>query len=78
MSGLKKQYLVMACTQCRRLLLASSDRKTRTCPYCGKRVKAEEAEVVARSESPRVARQFLQDAKVRSQGRFSARRDAGR
>jgi DNA-directed RNA polymerase subunit RPC12/RpoP len=78
MSGLKKQYLVMACTHCSRLLLATSDKKTRTCPYCGTRVKAEEAQVVARSESPKVARQFLQDAKARPEGRVSPRGDGRR
>ena len=67
MPRIRKQYLVIACTSCGRLLLTTSDRKTRTCVYCGKRVKAEEARVEARSENPKVARQFLQEAKTKAQ-----------
>jgi len=59
-----KEYLVLACTNCGRLLLAVSDRKTRTCPYCGKRVRAEDAKVVTRSENPKEARRVLQEAKT--------------
>jgi DNA-directed RNA polymerase subunit RPC12/RpoP len=63
-SKLKKQYLVVACTRCGRLLLAVSDKKTRTCPYCGHRVKLGEARVVTRSENPKKARLVLQETKT--------------
>jgi len=72
MPRVKKQYLVIACTNCGRLLLAVSNQKSRTCPYCGKRVKSDEAQVAARSEDPKVARQFLQEAKNKSQTSISA------
>jgi hypothetical protein len=35
------------------------------CPYCGKHVRVEDARVLGRSESPKEARQMLQEAKTR-------------
>jgi RNA polymerase subunit RPABC4/transcription elongation factor Spt4 len=61
----KKYYIVVECSNCRRLLLAASDKKTRTCPYCGKRVNLEDARIVAKSESAEEARRLLQELKVR-------------
>lgn len=63
----KKHYLVVACTSCGRFLLAASDKRTRSCPYCGKRVRIEDARVIARSESAREARLVLQEAKTQEQ-----------
>jgi DNA-directed RNA polymerase subunit RPC12/RpoP len=63
----KKHYLVVACTHCGRLLLAASDKRTRSCPYCGRRVKIENARVIARSENAREARLVLQEAKAQEQ-----------
>lgn len=60
----KKQYLVVSCTNCGRYLLAVSDKKTRTCPYCGKRVSMGTANVVAMSEDPEEARAALQEMKT--------------
>jgi predicted RNA-binding Zn-ribbon protein involved in translation (DUF1610 family) len=65
MSSSKKHYLVIECTRCRRFLLAVSRNETRTCPYCGKRVRLEGARVVVRSESAEDARVVLQDLKAR-------------
>ena len=67
MSKPKKQYLVVACTGCDRLLLAVSDKKTRACPYCGRRVKLGEARVITRSDNPKEARLVLQETKTREQ-----------
>ncbi len=67
MPNLKKHYLVVACTSCGRFLLAASDKRTRTCAYCGKRVKIEDARVIARSEDAREARLVLRDAKAQEQ-----------
>ncbi|MGA2460768.1 MAG: DUF1922 domain-containing protein [Candidatus Bathyarchaeia archaeon] len=64
----KKQYLVVSCTKCARYLLAVSDKKTRSCPYCGKRVSMETAKIVARSENPEEARSALQEMKAREHG----------
>lgn len=61
----KKQYLVVECTKCGRYLLAASNSKTRTCPYCGKRVSLEDARVAAKSEKPEEARAALQQLKQR-------------
>jgi DNA-directed RNA polymerase subunit RPC12/RpoP len=63
----KKHYLMVACTRCGRLLLAASDKKTRSCPYCGRRVKIENARLIARSENAREARLVLQEAKSQEQ-----------
>jgi predicted RNA-binding Zn-ribbon protein involved in translation (DUF1610 family) len=65
MSSSKKHYLVIECTSCKRFLLAVSKNETRTCPYCGKRVRLEDARVVVRSESAEDARVVLQDLKTR-------------
>ncbi|MGA2789896.1 MAG: DUF1922 domain-containing protein [Candidatus Bathyarchaeia archaeon] len=67
MSKPKKNYLVVACTNCGRLLLAVSDKKTRSCPYCGRRVNLEDARLIARSEKPKEARRVLQEAKTQAQ-----------
>ena len=67
MSKPKKNYLVVACTNCGRLLLAVSDKKTRSCPYCGRRVKLKDARFIARSENPKEARQVLQETKTQEQ-----------
>jgi DNA-directed RNA polymerase subunit RPC12/RpoP len=61
----KKNYLVVECSNCKRFLLAASDKKTRTCPYCGKRVKLEDARIAAKSESSEEARLALQELKLR-------------
>ncbi|MGA8905766.1 MAG: DUF1922 domain-containing protein [Candidatus Bathyarchaeia archaeon] len=63
----KKHYLVVACTRCSRLLLAVSDKRTRSCPYCGRRVNVEDARIIARSENPKKARLALQEAKTQEQ-----------
>jgi DNA-directed RNA polymerase subunit RPC12/RpoP len=60
-----KQYLVVECLNCKRFLLAASNKKTRTCPYCGKRVKLEDARVVGKSESAYEARTILQELKAK-------------
>ena len=61
----RKHYIVVGCSNCRRFLLAASDKKTRTCPYCGRRVNLEDARIVAKSESAEEARRLLQELKVR-------------
>ena len=67
MSKPKKNYLVVACTNCGRLLLAVSDKKTRSCPYCGRRVNLKDARVIARSENPKEARRVLQETNTQEQ-----------
>jgi len=72
MARLKKHYLVIACTNCKRLLLGTSDKKSRTCPYCGVRVKMENAQVIFESENSKEARVALRDAKTRLKSSVSA------
>jgi RNA polymerase subunit RPABC4/transcription elongation factor Spt4 len=64
----RKQYLVAECPNCKRFLLAASDKKTRTCPYCGKRVVTEKARVIAHSENAEEARLVLQELKFQERG----------
>ena len=74
MSSVKKHYLVVECMNCRRFLLAVSTNKTRTCPYCGKRLRLRDAKVVARSETAEEVRLVLQDLKAREhKGDFTDR-----
>jgi predicted RNA-binding Zn-ribbon protein involved in translation (DUF1610 family) len=61
----KRYYLVVECTSCARFLLATSNKRTRSCPYCGKRVTLEDAKVLARSEEAEEARLALQELKIR-------------
>lgn len=65
MSNVKKQYVVVECVRCNRFLLAMSNNETRTCPYCGKRLRLGDARVIARSETAEEARLVLQDLKAR-------------
>ncbi|MGA3405515.1 MAG: DUF1922 domain-containing protein [Candidatus Bathyarchaeia archaeon] len=65
----KKHYLVLECTTCNRYLLAVSSNKTRTCPYCGKRVALGKARVVSRSQSAEEARFALQKLKMQDQNK---------
>jgi RNA polymerase subunit RPABC4/transcription elongation factor Spt4 len=72
MPRVKKHYLVISCTNCKRLLLATADRKTRTCPYCGERVKTEYAPALFQSENPDEARAALREAKVQIKSKVPA------
>ena len=65
----KKYYLVVECTSCARFLLATSNKRTRSCPYCGKRVTLKEAKALARSEDADEARLALQELKIRKHQR---------
>jgi DNA-directed RNA polymerase subunit RPC12/RpoP len=61
----KKEYLVLECTACNRYFLAVSENRTRTCPYCGKRVKVEKARIASRSDKAEEARLILQKLKMK-------------
>jgi len=63
----KKQYLVLECTACSRYLLAVSSNRTRTCPYCGKRVNVEKTRILSRSNNAEDARLALQKLKMKDQ-----------
>jgi DNA-directed RNA polymerase subunit M/transcription elongation factor TFIIS len=59
---------VVECSNCKRFLLATSDKRTRTCAYCGKRMAIEDARIVARSEKAGEARLVLQELKIQERG----------
>ncbi|MGD0422908.1 MAG: DUF1922 domain-containing protein [Candidatus Bathyarchaeia archaeon] len=63
----EKHYLVLECTACKRYLLAISSNKTRTCPYCGKRVALGKTRVISTSRTAGEARLALQKLKMRNQ-----------
>jgi len=65
MTDAKKQYLVIECARCNRFLLAVSTNETRTCPYCGKRLRIGHVRILASSETAEEARLVLQDLKAR-------------
>jgi DNA-directed RNA polymerase subunit RPC12/RpoP len=64
----KKHYLVLTCSACNRYLLAISRNRTRSCPYCGKRIHLGKAKIYSRSESAEEARLVLQKLKLHEQG----------
>ena len=64
----KRHYLIIECSNCKRFLLAASDKRTRTCAYCGKRVAIDDARIVARSEKAKEARLVLQELKIQERG----------
>jgi len=65
MANEKKQYLVIKCAHCNRFLLAISSNETRTCSYCGKRLRLDHVKVLACSEIAKEARLVLQDLKAK-------------
>jgi DNA-directed RNA polymerase subunit RPC12/RpoP len=64
MAETKKHYLVVECAICKRFLLAMSTNETRTCPYCGKRIRMRDARVVGHSDTAEGARVTLQELKA--------------
>ena len=75
MGSAKRQYLIVECSNCKRFLLATSDKKTRRCPYCGKRTTLEHAKITAHSKDAEEARTILQE--LRTQEAKSTLRDSG-
>jgi len=59
-------YLVILCPECGKLLLAKSEQKTRTCPYCQKRIVIYKAIKVAKAKTAREASIIIQEIKKKS------------
>jgi len=57
------QTLIITCTHCGGLFLAIDGQKTRTCPYCGKRVDIGKAKTLASANSAFEASEMLRDIK---------------
>ena len=57
--------LIVECNRCGGLLLAVNDQKTRTCPYCGKRVDVTRAKKVTSAKNAFEASEILRELKSR-------------
>ena len=57
--------LIVVCSRCGGLLMATNDQKTRTCPYCGSRVDVRKAKKVASAKNAFEASDILRDLKSR-------------
>lgn len=57
--------LIVECSQCGGLLLATDGQKTRTCPYCGTRVDVRKAKKVASAQNAFLASEMLRNLKSR-------------
>ena len=58
-----KTTLIIECTKCGNLLLATEDQKTRTCPYCNKRIEVRKAKHIASAKNPYEASNILKKIK---------------
>jgi DNA-directed RNA polymerase subunit RPC12/RpoP len=54
---------IIVCNHCGRLILAATDLKTRTCPYCNTRVDVRKAKRVASAQTAFAASQILRSFK---------------
>jgi len=59
--------LIVHCTRCGGLLLASESQKTRTCPYCNARVELKKAGRIASARSAFEASEILRELKSKRQ-----------
>ncbi|MCW4005541.1 MAG: DUF1922 domain-containing protein [Candidatus Bathyarchaeota archaeon] len=59
--------LIVECPNCGGLLMAASDKKTRTCPYCTKRISLHKAKRVAAAQNVFEASNMLRILKSQRQ-----------
>ncbi|MCS7115302.1 MAG: DUF1922 domain-containing protein [Nitrososphaerota archaeon] len=59
-------YIIVVCGKCGGYLLARSDQKTRTCPYCSSKVVLEKAKKVASAEDASKASVILRKLKEKA------------
>jgi len=57
--------LIVVCSRCGGLLMASNDQKTRTCPYCGSRIDLKRAKRIASAKNAFEASEILRELKSR-------------
>jgi DNA-directed RNA polymerase subunit RPC12/RpoP len=57
------QTLIIVCYRCGGLFLCADGQKTRTCPYCGKRVDVRKAKKVASTKNAFEASEMLRTIK---------------
>jgi DNA-directed RNA polymerase subunit RPC12/RpoP len=58
-----KPTQIITCTNCGNLLIATDGQKTRTCPYCGKKITVNKAKHVASARNAFEASKLLQKLK---------------
>jgi uncharacterized Zn finger protein (UPF0148 family) len=58
--------LIITCPKCGGLLMAKTDQKTRTCPYCGTTVYVQKAKKLASAQNPFEASEILKKLKSAS------------
>jgi uncharacterized protein YbaR (Trm112 family) len=54
---------IIVCPRCSGLLLAASNQKTRTCPYCNTRIEVRKAKKIASAQTAFEASQMLRKLK---------------
>jgi len=57
--------LIVVCSRCGGLLMATNEQKTRTCPYCGSRIDLKRAKKIASAKNAFEASEILRDLKSR-------------
>ena len=57
--------VIIVCSRCGNMLMASVEQKTRTCPYCGTRVNVRRAKRIASAENAFKASEILREIKRR-------------
>jgi len=58
---------IVECPNCKGLMLATVNKKTKTCPYCGTRVDTGKAKRLARAETAMQASEMLRKLKAERQ-----------
>jgi len=56
-------FLIVVCNRCGGFLLAKTEQKTRTCPYCGSKVELNKSKKVAVAKTAREASAILREIK---------------
>ncbi|MDW8023023.1 MAG: DUF1922 domain-containing protein [Nitrososphaerota archaeon] len=67
-----QNYTVVVCSKCGGYLLAKTDQKTRTCPYCGSKILLEKTRKVAFARTANEASVLLRKIKEKAQNRRRA------
>jgi acetyl-CoA carboxylase beta subunit len=55
--------LIIKCTKCANLLIASAEQKTRTCPYCSATVNLQKSQRIASASNAYEASEILKELK---------------
>ncbi|MCW4025064.1 MAG: DUF1922 domain-containing protein [Candidatus Bathyarchaeota archaeon] len=57
--------IICKCTKCSGLILAAQGQKTKTCPYCGKKINIQCAKKIAKAETAFEASEILKVLKAK-------------